>query len=113
MVRIQKQDFRKPRDIDPSIPRPLEAICLKAMARSMSARYRTAAELAADIEAFLADEPVSAWKEPAAVRAARWVRRHRTLVSTGGATVAVLLLALAIIVVPAEFGQPAPHRGQQ
>ena len=65
----------------------------------MNARYRTAAELAADIEAFLADEPVSAWKEPAAVRAARWVRRHRTLVSTGGATVAVLLLALAIIVV--------------
>ncbi len=88
----------KPREVDPSIPRPLEAICLKAMARSMSARYQTAAELAADIEAFLADEPVSAWKEPAAVRAARWVRRHRTLVSTGGATVAVLLLALAIIV---------------
>jgi eukaryotic-like serine/threonine-protein kinase len=99
LVRIQKQDFPKPREIDPSIPRPLEAICLKAMARSMSARYRTAAELAADIEAFLADEPVSAWKEPAAMRAARWVRRHRTLVSTGGATVAVLLLALAIIVV--------------
>jgi eukaryotic-like serine/threonine-protein kinase len=99
LVRIQKQDFQKPREVDPSIPRPLEAICLKAMARSMSARYRTAAELAADIEAFLADEPVSAWKEPAAVRAARWVRRHRTLVSTGGATVAVVLVALAIIVV--------------
>jgi eukaryotic-like serine/threonine-protein kinase len=99
LVRIQKQDFQKPRDVDPSIPRPLEAICLKAMARSMSARYRTAAELAAEIEAFLADEPVSAWKEPAAVRAARWVRRHRTLVSTGGASVAILLIALATIVV--------------
>jgi eukaryotic-like serine/threonine-protein kinase len=99
LVRIQKQDFRKPRELNSSIPRPLEAICLKAMARSMSTRYGTAAELAADIEAFLADEPVSAWKEPATVRAARWVRRHRTLVSTGGATAAVLLLSLAIIVV--------------
>jgi len=98
IVRIQKQDFPKPRELNPAVPRPLEAICLKAMARSMSARYRSAAELAADIEAFLADEPVTAWKEPALVRAARWVRRHRTLVSTGGATAAVLLLALAIIV---------------
>ena len=45
LVRIQKQDFPRPREIDPSIPRPLEAICLKAMARSMSARHRTAAAL--------------------------------------------------------------------
>ena len=42
LVRIQKQDFRKPREINSSIPRPLEAICLKAMARSVSARYSTA-----------------------------------------------------------------------
>jgi eukaryotic-like serine/threonine-protein kinase len=98
LVRIQKQDFPRPREVYPSIPRPLEAICLKAMARSMNARHRTAAALAADIEAFLADEPVAAWKEPVSVRAARWVRRHRTLVSTGGATAAVLLMALVIIV---------------
>jgi eukaryotic-like serine/threonine-protein kinase len=97
IARIQKQDFCKPRELNPSIPRPLEAICLKAMARSMSARYASAAELAADIEAFLADEPVSAWKEPATVRAARWVRRHRTLVSTGGATAMVAILALATL----------------
>jgi len=97
LVRIQKQDFRKPRELNLSIPKPLEAICLKAMARSLSARYLSAAELAADIEAFLADEPVSAWKEPASIRAARWVRRHRTLVTTSVATAAVVILALAIL----------------
>ncbi len=106
LVRIQKQDFRKPRELNPSIPRALEAICLKAMARSMSARYSSAANLAADVEAFLADEPVSAWSEPAPVRAARWVRRHRTLVSTGGATVAVVILALAIL----AFAQNSANR---
>jgi serine/threonine protein kinase len=98
LVRIQKHDFAKPREVNPSIPRPLEAICLKAMAPSMSARYQTALELAADLEAFLAGEPVSAWSEPLTVRAARWFRRHRTLVSTAATTAAVLIVALGVIV---------------
>ncbi len=41
--------------------------------------YATALELAADIENFLADEPVSAYYEPFPRRAARWARRHRNL----------------------------------
>ena len=40
LVRIQKQDFRKPREINPSIARPLEAICLKAMAPSVTLAIR-------------------------------------------------------------------------
>jgi serine/threonine protein kinase/tetratricopeptide (TPR) repeat protein len=98
LVRIQKQDFRKPREINPSIARPLEAICLKAMAPSVSARYPTAVALATDLEAFLAGEPVAAWKEPFSVRAARWIRRHRTLVTTAATTAAVLIVALIVIV---------------
>jgi serine/threonine protein kinase len=98
LIRIQKQDFRKPREVNPSIPRPLEAICLKAMAPSVSGRYPTAVALAGDLEAFLAGEPVSAWREPLSVRAARWVRRHRTLVTSGVATALVLIVALGVIV---------------
>src|SRR5580692_5185225 len=98
LIRIQKQDFRKPREVNPSIPRPLEAICLKAMAPSVSGRYPTAVALAGDLEAFLAGEPVSAWREPLSVRTARWVRRHRTLVTSGVATALVLIVALGVIV---------------
>jgi eukaryotic-like serine/threonine-protein kinase len=98
LIRIQKQDFRKPREVNPSIPRPLEAICLKAMAPSASGRYPTAVALASDLEAFLAGEPVSAWREPLSVRATRWVRRHRTLVTSGAATALVLIVALGVIV---------------
>jgi eukaryotic-like serine/threonine-protein kinase len=98
LVRIQKQDFRKPREINPSIPRPLEAICLKAMAPSVRTRYPTAVALATDVEAFLAGEPVTAWKEPFSVRAARWIRRHRTLVTTAATTAAMLIVALIVIV---------------
>lgn len=74
-------------------PRPLEAVCLKAMARNAGQRYATAAELARDVEHFLADEPVSAYREPVAVRLGRWARRHRTLVTSLGVA-AVLLLAV-------------------
>ncbi len=66
------------------MPRPLEAICLKAMALEPEDRYAIARALADDLERWLADEPVSAWREPLSVRARRWARRHRTAV-TGAA----------------------------
>ena len=42
----------KPRRINPSIPRDLETIVLKAMAKDPSSRYATAQELARRLEAF-------------------------------------------------------------
>ena len=49
------------------MPRALEAICLKAMATRPEDRYATALELAADVKRWLADEPVTAWREPLAL----------------------------------------------
>ena len=48
----------------PEIPRPLEAICLKAMALTPEDRYNSAVDLAGDLEDWMAGEPVSAWREP-------------------------------------------------
>ena len=59
----------------------LEAVCLKAMALRPAGPLRLARALAEDIEHWLADEPVSAWREPWPVRLARWGRRHRPLVT--------------------------------
>jgi serine/threonine-protein kinase len=55
-------------------------------------RYPSAQALAQDIERWLADEPVSAWREPWRVRAGRWVRRHQTAVTATAAAVLVALL---------------------
>lgn len=74
-----------------SIPRPLQAICLRAMARDAAARYPTASELALDVERWLADEPVRAYREPFRARARRWIRRHRTLVTTLSVTGMLLI----------------------
>ena len=87
-------DPPEPKAAEPAVPRALNAVCLKALARDPAARYPRATDLADDVQRFLADEPVSAWREPPAVRARRWVGRHRTLVAS--VTVAVAVLAVSL-----------------
>ncbi len=86
--RIQRGDFPRPRQVKAETPRSLEAVCLKAMALAPAARYPSAEALAADVEHWMADEPVAAYRESITTRSRRWMRNHRTLVSTA----AVLLV---------------------
>jgi tetratricopeptide (TPR) repeat protein len=83
-----------PRQINGQIPRALEAICLKAMARRKPDRYAAVAELAEDVQRYLAGEPVSAYREGVLGRAWRWVKRHRRAVGRTVAAVVVLGLTL-------------------
>jgi tetratricopeptide (TPR) repeat protein len=76
-------DFDRPRTIKPQIPRPLEAICLRAMATRPKERYSSTRELAKDLERFLADEHVLAHEESPAERLSRWSRRNRTWFRAG------------------------------
>ena len=92
---IQRGRFVPPRAIDPSIDRALEAICLKAMALEPQGRYRSPRALAEDVERWLADEPVSSYREPRAARARRWMRRHRTAVVTSVWLVFASLIGLS------------------
>ncbi|MGE3807358.1 MAG: protein kinase [Gemmataceae bacterium] len=50
----------EPRQFNPAIPRDLEAICLKALAKRPDDRYRSAAALARDLRAYLRGEPIEA-----------------------------------------------------
>jgi serine/threonine-protein kinase len=85
-----------PQRIKKEVPRALEAVCLKAMAVDPQERYATALELAADVEHWLADEPVTAHREPRVVKTGRWLRRHRPLVA---GVVALLLAAVPLSIV--------------
>jgi eukaryotic-like serine/threonine-protein kinase len=89
---VQKGEFQSPRRIDPSIDRPLEAICLKAMALKPEDRYPGVKPLADDVERWVADEPVSSYRDPVATRLTRWGRRHRSL----AASVAALLVSAVV-----------------
>jgi serine/threonine protein kinase len=93
---VQRGEFAPPRAIDSTIDRALERVCLKAMATRPADRYHSARALADDVERWLADEPVSAWREPLLRRAARWVRRYRTAVTAAALAGLVLVGALGI-----------------
>jgi serine/threonine-protein kinase len=96
MVRAARAEFPPPRQVKPGVPPALEVICLKAMAARPADRYGGALELKAEVERWLADEPVSAYRERFAARAGRWARSHRPLVTGLAAAVVVALAALAV-----------------
>jgi serine/threonine protein kinase len=98
--RVERGDFPRPRAVCPSADPALEAVCLKAMALRPEDRYATAKDLAAEVENWLADEPVVAYREPPTARLRRWARRHRTLVASllilGGTLTAALGVGAAV-----------------
>ncbi len=85
-----------PRWIERDVPAPLEQVCLKALKKKKDERYAGAGELAKEIQRWLDDEPVSAWREPWTVKMRRWLGKHRTLVSVAAASILVALVALTI-----------------
>ncbi len=94
----------RPRVVCNSAPAALEAVCLKALAKRPGDRYGSVRELADEVRHHLADEPVSAYREPISTRLTRWGRRHRTVAvalgvllisSVVGLTIGTLLLGRA------------------
>lgn len=80
-----------PRQIERGIPRDLEAICLKALAKSPGDRYGTAADFAADLRAFLHGEPIAARPFTWLVRVHKVLaRRHQDTVLDDWSLVLVL-----------------------
>jgi len=87
------------KEVLPTTPAALDAICGRAMAREQADRYATASELARDVECWLADEPVTAYAEAAHERLFRWMRRHRTWTLSIGAILSILALSATAIAV--------------
>jgi serine/threonine-protein kinase len=102
--KVQAGDFRPVRVVKRGVPAALEAVCLKAMALRPVDRYRSARVLADEVEHWLADEPVAAYRERWLPRLARWGRRHRPLVAAALALLltAVVALAAGVVVVNRE-----------
>jgi serine/threonine protein kinase/Flp pilus assembly protein TadD len=89
---IAFEEPRPPRRRNKPIPAELETVVLKAMEKNSAERYATAQELADDLRRFLDDKPIRARRPTLAQRAAKWCRRHKSVVWA-----AVLLLVVALI----------------
>ena len=97
---VLNEDPRPPRRINDRIPRDLETICLKSMAKSPTRRYTTAAELADDLRRFLRGEPCLARPVGRLERGWLWAVRNPHLALASGAAAALLL---AVVVVSVAF----------
>jgi tetratricopeptide (TPR) repeat protein/WD40 repeat protein/serine/threonine protein kinase len=84
------------RRLNPQVPRDLETIIHKAVARDPEHRYATAAELAGDLRRFLEDKPILARRVSLRERFWRWCRRNPAIAGLT-ATALVLLVAVAVV----------------
>jgi serine/threonine protein kinase len=94
---VQQGDFPPPRQLDPTLDQALEAICNKAMALKLEDRYPSPKALAEDVERWMADEPVIAWREPIARQARRWAWRNRTAVTAAAVALTASVVGLGTV----------------
>jgi len=101
LVRVGSGDVDRPRMINRRIAKPLEAICLRALAFEPAKRYQNVKQLIDDVEHFLADEPVAAYVDSATDKLLRWSKKNRGVLlgsvigSLGIATACLALFAVS------------------
>jgi serine/threonine protein kinase/formylglycine-generating enzyme required for sulfatase activity/tetratricopeptide (TPR) repeat protein len=96
MRQVREQEPVSPRHLNPGVPRDLETVCLKCLAKEPRRRYTTAAEFAAELERFLTGHPVLARPVGTLERALRWCGRNKTVASLGAAVVVLLLVGTCV-----------------
>jgi tetratricopeptide (TPR) repeat protein len=88
---VEEEEVAPPRRVQPAANRDLEAVCLKCLEKEPARRYRSAQELADELERYLRHEPVSAAAPSPAARLGKFVRRHK------GPVLAAVLVFLTLI----------------
>jgi WD40 repeat protein len=96
LQRVLSEVPARPRSANPSVPRDLELICLKCLAKEPHERYATAAALADDLDRFVRGESVSVRPAGLPERAYKWARRKPTLAAAYALAVVTAVLAAGI-----------------
>jgi hypothetical protein len=78
LLQVVHDDPVPPRQLQPKVPRDLETICLKCLAKEPRKRYASASELADELQRFQTGRPIRAQPVPAWERALRWAKRQPT-----------------------------------
>jgi serine/threonine protein kinase len=102
LQQILNDEPRPPRRLNDKIPRDLETITLKCLAKEPGRRYETAGALAADLRRYLRGEPIQARPVGRLERLWRWSKRNPR-VAVLSAAVLLLLTTLAVGATVAAF----------
>lgn len=105
--RVQKGDFRPPRNVAAGVDPALEDICLKAMSLKPQDRYASPRALADDVERWLGDERATASRNSLGARLTRIVRPHRIAVTVVAAWILIACLTSACVSVVTSQSESA------
>src|SRR5262249_32876868 len=94
LEQVRTREPVPPLQLQPTVPRDLETICLKCLQKDKNRRYQSAAELEADLDRFWRGEPIHARPVSRTERVWSWCRRNPRAAALSG-TIAVLVLAWA------------------
>jgi outer membrane murein-binding lipoprotein Lpp len=94
LEQVRSQEPVPPSSLQPKVPRDLETITLKCLAKEPARRYCTAGELAADLNRYLAGKPIQARPVGAWERAVKWARRRPAVAALMGVSVAAVVALL-------------------
>jgi serine/threonine protein kinase len=94
LEQVAGQDPLPPGKIHGHLPRDLETICLKCLAKEPRCRYATALELAEDLARFLDGQPILARPTPAWDRASKWARRRPGIAAAVAGLIGLSLLLI-------------------
>ncbi len=94
VIQVQMDEPVAPSRLVPKLPRDLETICLKCLAKEPHRRYASAASLADDLLAYLDGRTIQARPASAPERGWRWVKRN----PAPAALLGVIALAVAAVV---------------
>jgi tRNA A-37 threonylcarbamoyl transferase component Bud32 len=114
-ARVIEEHAPPPRLFNPAIPRDLEAVCLKAMAKRPEQRYSSAAAMAADLRAFLGGQTVTARSMTLLRRVRRGLERRHSQVGQRGwgrllVALGLLIFASGVAATGMEMALPAERR---
>jgi WD40 repeat protein len=102
--KVIEEDAPSLRRFAPRVPRDLETICQKCLAKDPARRYPSAKELADDLRRWRAGEPVQARRASRVERTWKHLKRNKPAVLAGSAVAAAVLVVIAALV----FGSRTP-----
>jgi WD40 repeat protein/serine/threonine protein kinase len=94
--KVLHEEPQPPRKLNDKVPRDLETICLKCLAKEPSRRYATARALAEDLRRHLKGEPIEARPVGRVERFGRWCQRNPAVASLLGAVALSLLAGVGV-----------------
>lgn len=97
--KILLDDPTPPRELNPSLPRDLETICLKCLEKKRSSRYQSAAELCSDLQCFLEGRPIQARPVGRLGRFWRWTKRRPAMAALSAIALLACLIAFTALAV--------------